>query len=61
MTISNKKNETKTDAELMRAKLNVAGFLLTCGRGQDAADMISQTLDMLDLLIAEEAELSNKH
>ena len=52
--------DTKTSNELMRAKLNAAGFLLTCGRGQDSADMISQTLDMLDLLIAEEAALSNK-
>tara|TARA_R110000782_G_scaffold164279_1_gene256297 strand:- start:150 stop:335 length:186 start_codon:yes stop_codon:yes gene_type:complete len=60
MTISNKQNDTKTDAEVMRSKLNAARFLLTCGRGQECADMISQTIDMLDLLIAEELELSNK-
>lgn len=60
MTISNKQNDTKTSNELMRAKLNIAGFMLTCGRGQDAADKISETLDMLDLLIAEEVKLSNK-
>tara|TARA_B110000977_G_scaffold133899_1_gene170483 strand:- start:141 stop:338 length:198 start_codon:yes stop_codon:yes gene_type:complete len=60
MTISNKQNDTKTDAEVMRAKLNVAGFLLTCGRGQESADMISQAIDILDLIIAEEAALSNK-
>ena len=59
MTISNKQNDTKTDAEVMRAKLNIAGFLLTCGRGQDAADKISETLDILDLLIAEEAALAD--
>ena len=52
--------DTKTSNELMRAKLMKAGFFLTCGRGQDSADMISETLDMLDLLIAEESALSNK-
>ena len=54
------KTDTKTSNELMRTKLMKAGFFLTCGRGQDSADMISETLDMLDLLIAEEAVLSNK-
>ena len=57
MTIVNKQDDSRTNSEIMRAKLMLAGFMLSCGREDNAVVKLSETIDMLDTIIAEERAL----
>jgi hypothetical protein len=57
MTIVNKQDDSRTNTEIMRAKLMLAGFMLSCGREGNAVAKLSETIDMLDTIIAEERAL----
>tara|TARA_R110000796_G_scaffold101554_1_gene210222 strand:- start:268 stop:528 length:261 start_codon:yes stop_codon:yes gene_type:complete len=56
MTTANKQ-DNRSKSEIMRAMLMISGFMLSCGRAEAAVDKLSETIDMLDIIIAEEKAL----
>tara|TARA_R110002153_G_scaffold25210_7_gene80218 strand:+ start:1677 stop:1892 length:216 start_codon:yes stop_codon:yes gene_type:complete len=56
MTTANKQ-DNRTKSEITRAMLMISGFLISCGREQDGVEKLSQAIDMLDTIIADERAL----